>query len=381
MKIWRMFLKNAILIFAVSRSPWIGGIYYKKNITHMILSNPRLADKYKVIVMTNKKYGEVFRIFQNAAAIEFCGDSPSIAQIAAQALKICIKNRVKYIYPVKPYRFLKILGITPVSWIADFQHCHYPEFFGDKEIKKRNKDFKRIARAGTPLILSSEDAFKDFKKYYSEKRKNVFVVHFTSYLEDDLACLTSDEELRILNRYGLKKGMYIAVCNQFWKHKNHIVVLKAIKLIKEKFGELQNPVVFTGELSDRRNSGYIKEIKDMFLDTEISGSVKLLGFIDRASQLCIIKNAQFIIQPSLFEGWGTVVEDGKALGKRIVLSDIPVHLEQKDENCILFHAHDPENLADIIVNLSKEIGSSNCNLNRTRNQTEEYSKVLEDVFL
>ena len=35
-----------------------------------------------------------------------------------------------------------------------------------------------------------------------------------------------------------------------------------------------------------------------------------------------------VLQPSLFEGWSTTVEEAKSIGKTILLSDIPVHREQ-----------------------------------------------------
>jgi hypothetical protein len=50
-----------------------------------------------------------------------------------------------------------------------------------------------------------------------------------------------------------------------------------------------------------------------------------VGFIDRAEQTMLLKNAISIVQPSLFEGWSTVVEDAKALNQYMILSDIPVN--------------------------------------------------------
>lgn len=52
-----------------------------------------------------------------------------------------------------------------------------------------------------------------------------------------------------------------------------------------------------------------------------------------------------MVQPSLFEGWSTVVEDARALGKTIVLSDIDVHLEQDPPHGHTFRAGDPADLA------------------------------------
>jgi hypothetical protein len=80
------------------------------------------------------------------------------------------------------------------------------------------------------------------------------------------------------------------------------------------------------------------------------GQVKFLGFIDRAEQLLILKNSIAVIQPSLFEGWSTVVEDCKAQNHNIILSSLPVHKEQISEGAIFFNPYEPQDLANSIRN-------------------------------
>jgi glycosyltransferase involved in cell wall biosynthesis len=63
-------------------------------------------------------------------------------------------------------------------------------------------------------------------------------------------------------------------------------------------------------------------------DLDIAGNLRFLGFIDREEQLLLMKHAIAVIQPSLFEGWSTVVEDSKSIGARLIVSDIAVHQEQ-----------------------------------------------------
>lgn len=370
--------KKTILIFALSRSPWIGGIYYRKNIIHMLLTNENITSKYKIIILTNDKYKNVFDVFNNKVKVLSCSDNTGVIGAMFQAMICCIKNRVKYVFPLRPFSFLKIVGIVPISWIADFQHCHYPKFFDEEEIKKRNADFTQIAKAKTPLVLSSNSALEDFRKYYSSDRKNVFVVHFTSYIEDELQKINPVKEQSVLDKYGLHKGDYAVISNQFWKHKNHMVVLAAIKILRQKDFRKNFQFVFTGELSDRRNPEYIDEIKLLLDDANIKDSVKVLGFVDRVSQLCVMNNAAFLIQPSLFEGWGTVVEDGKVLNKRMILSDIAVHKEQMNANCVLFKKEEPEDLARVINEMLAKDGKS---LEEKIDLSEQYSKVFEEIFV
>ncbi|MEO8352985.1 MAG: glycosyltransferase, partial [Chthoniobacteraceae bacterium] len=56
-----------------------------------------------------------------------------------------------------------------------------------------------------------------------------------------------------------------------------------------------------------------------------------------------------IIQPSLFEGWSTVVEDARALGRPCLLSDLGVHREQNPPGAHFFPPHSAEALADLMA--------------------------------
>jgi hypothetical protein len=55
-----------------------------------------------------------------------------------------------------------------------------------------------------------------------------------------------------------------------------------------------------------------------------------------------------VIQPSRFEGWSTSVQDGRALGRPVICSDLPVHREQAPDALGHFGCDDPKALADIL---------------------------------
>jgi glycosyltransferase involved in cell wall biosynthesis len=76
--------------------------------------------------------------------------------------------------------------------------------------------------------------------------------------------------------------------------------------------------------------------------------VTVLGGVARADLLALLRRAAVVIQPSLFEGWGTTVQDAKALGRPVVCSDIAVHREQAPEAVGLFAPGDPGDLADLL---------------------------------
>jgi glycosyltransferase involved in cell wall biosynthesis len=56
------------------------------------------------------------------------------------------------------------------------------------------------------------------------------------------------------------------------------------------------------------------------------------------------------LQPSLFEGWSTTVEEAKSLGKKLLLSDIAVHREQNPPESVFF---DPKNSEELAAKMLK----------------------------
>jgi glycosyltransferase involved in cell wall biosynthesis len=200
-----------------------------------------------------------------------------------------------------------------------------------------------MIRSGYPIVFSSFDVLNDFKKFYSYAQNKVFVIPFLSIIGDNYKKINS---IDILKKYKLPET-YFVCSNQFWTHKNHIIILKALKILKEK--NIDVNIVFTGKEYDYRNPRYFSSLQKYIRKNELEKYVLFLGFIDRDEQVKIIDNSLCIIQPSLFEGWSTIVEDAKALNKYIIVSDIPIHREQIAQNCLFFNPADPSELSEKII--------------------------------
>ncbi|MCL2051996.1 MAG: glycosyltransferase [Lachnospiraceae bacterium] len=365
--------KKTLLIQAVSKNPWIGGIYYRKNIIFSLLQNEKFKNHFNVILLIDANYEKDFADFHEEIKLQIC-NSLNILYVSAKLFFCIMKYRVKFIFPFINLKFLKYMKITPISWIYDFQHLYYPTYFSEKEIRRRNLLFSKIANDNNPLIVSSNCAKNDLLNYFNPSRQKLYVVHFISYIENELNKLTLSREGEILQKYGIEANRYICISNQFWQHKNHKAVFEAIRIMSRKKYEF--PLfVFTGVLSDRRNASYIKELEIIMEDELVKPHIKVLGFIEREEQLAIIKNALFLIQPSLFEGWGTFLEEAKVMDKWVILSDIPVHKEQMSSKCILYNAESSEDLSlKIIGYLTSDYETlSSLNIEKMRRDALAYS--------
>lgn len=347
---------------------WIAGAYYILNIIHA-LNKLKQDEKPTIVILTENLNN--YDLVRNETNYPFLEYFQYPFQIPKKNLLIRLVNKfsrlildrnfisdthlqpdIDFLYPLELDQ-IYVPKLKKVNWIPDFQEDHFPEYFSVEEVKARKDYQRKVICQGDFVVFSSNDAKNDFNRLYPQSKVKQKVLHFAVTLPD-FSHLKIKE---LLQKYSLTKD-YFFCPNQFWTHKNHIVVLKALKLIKEKGINIQ--IAFSGKEKDYRNSDNFKQLKKFVETNELNNCIKFLGFIERCDQLCLMKNSIAIVQPSLFEGWSTVVEDAKALNKFIILSNLKVHKEQIKENVHFFEPTDHEQLANLLIHYSenypKEIG-------------------------
>lgn len=385
-------MKKKILFNGLGNRGWIGGLYYLKNILFSCLQNPNITDKFDMVVLIDSAHADIFDAFReenlsaelkNKVHVDIrVYEGENKWKLMLYEMKLIWLQGVKYCYALELNRIGRLFKKKGIFWIPDFQHRTLPEFFQEEELAQKQAKDTEMVMSTNPMVLSSNDAKHDLERFYPGYRCRVAVVHFVSYIEPEIRAITPEMEAAVAAKFDLT-GNYIYLPNQFWQHKNHIVAVKAIEEIKKRGELLDYKFVFTGNLEDYRNPGYIEQLKEIMNAPNVKDSIRLLGFVDRTEQLCIMKNAKFLVQPSLCEGWGTVLEDAKVLDKTVLLSDIPVHREQKNAKCRLFDAHNPKELADLMIATAElsDTQDIEAGIARMYREAKEYAKALEQVFV
>jgi glycosyltransferase involved in cell wall biosynthesis len=319
---------------------WMGGTLYLRNLALCLASQPkaerpniRLLGAPATVAALVAEYPGVF--------------SPDTA-IARAPWKRWLRKlrlgpvpgggRIDVLYP----GFGSVVpGAITMRWIPDFQHRHLPQLFSSQEIAARDRSIGAIADKPGIVVLSSEVAADDFRRFFPGHVATPRVWHFHSLLNP--AGELEEAVLDVRRAYKLPQK-YLYLPNQFWVHKNHITVLRALAMLRECHG-LEISLVCTGAQSDRRNAAHFESLQVFMRDSGIASQVHLLGLLPRGEQIAVLRGAAAVVQPSLFEGWSTVVEDVRACGRPIFLSDIPVHREQAPRHAIYFAPESAEELA------------------------------------
>lgn len=261
-------------------------------------------------------------------------------------------EKVDVLYPAWDFPVRNRGEVKIIAWYADLQHKYYPEFFSKQNILQRNIRLKLMLRNADDLVVSSEAVKQDFHRFYRvRKDMNMPVYHFVSILDP-----LSDEIFGdIRKKYDLPED-YFLVSNQFHKHKNHRVVLQAMAEMKRK-GKIIHMAI-TGKFPSASDSPYLAELHELIEKNGLEGQISMLGVIPRTEQLLIMKHARAVVQPSLFEGWSTVIEDAKSLQVPVIAAALPVNKEQLEEKGTYFDPHDPEQLGSLLMSYpERDLGS------------------------
>jgi glycosyltransferase involved in cell wall biosynthesis len=230
---------------------------------------------------------------------------------------------------------------TPaIAWVPDLQHVHLPQFFSADDRAGRDRHFRLQCEQSDSVIVSSEAARHDLEAIHPEVAGKVEVLRFVPKV--DLAVPVPALET-LERRHGFR-GPFIHLPNQFWVHKNHSTVIEALARLRNAGRTVT--VVSTGSTADCRHPGHFPSLVERIEALGLTGCFRILGVVPYAELIGLMTHSVCVLNPSLFEGWSTTVEEAKALGKPVVLSDIAVHREQNPARATFFPPRDAAALAD-----------------------------------
>lgn len=235
------------------------------------------------------------------------------------------------------------LGIPAIAWIPDFQHRELPYLFSRAAWWKRELGFRAQIAAGRTIMLSSHDARDACERHYPATVGRTHVVRFAvpSGRRPDMA-----EVRRVREIHGLPER-YFYLPNQFWQHKNHLVVIEALALLKQANRDII--VAASGMQLDPYKPEHFQRILSRLAATDLKHQFRLLGLIPYEHVAPLMVGSVAVLNPSLFEGWSTTVEEARALQVPMVLSDLAVHQEQADGIARFFDRTSASSLADALL--------------------------------
>lgn len=137
---------------------------------------------------------------------------------------------------------------------------------------------------------------------------------------------------------------YIFYPAQFWKHKNHLNLLKAISLLKNSIKDIH--LILVG--SEKNNC---KEIERYIIENDLQNEVTIFGFVSDANIIYLYKHAVAMVMPSYFGPTNIPPLEAMVLGCPVAVSNKYAMPEQVGKAGLLFNPDSPEEIAECIKKL------------------------------
>lgn len=258
-----------------------------------------------------------------------------------------IIDKADLIYFLSPN--LRSQGISNIPYIFtlwDLAHLEMPEFpevSGNRIFEIREFGYNRSLKKAIKTIVDSNYSKKYVIRKYNLDKNRVKVLRYLP----NIRTIQTSENIDIKEKYNIKND-YVFYPAQFWAHKNHIYILKAIEVLKREHG-INIDVVFSG--SDKGNLEYIlKKAKEL----KINDLIHYIGFAPNEEIPHLYKQSLALVMPTFIGPTNIPPLEAFAYETPVCYSDTPFFRDQVGDAVFFMNLKDPNNLAEIILNIKSD---------------------------
>ncbi len=244
-------------------------------------------------------------------------------------------------------------GIPAVFLICDLQHLYYPSFFNAQELAHRNKLYERIKTKADYVVCISSHTKKTVLEKLHMPEERVFVIPIS--VHERLGNPGPAKVRTILEKYNLSGKKYCIYPANLWPHKNHKMLLLAFSRFVALHPHCSLDLVLSGEPIDHNS------VMEYSRQMGLSERVHLLGYL-----------GDFLIFPSLFEGFGIPLVEAMLYGKPILASNVTSIPEVAGAAALYFDPRKPDEMAAALGQIMGDEGLYRRLVEEGQKQLEKY---------
>jgi glycosyltransferase involved in cell wall biosynthesis len=260
---------------------------------------------------------------------------------------ILLKKDIDLVYFLSPTNWASDLDkLNYITTLWDLSHRDDPEFpevrYGRSFID-RERDLSLVLPKATAILVDSELGKKNAIHRYGIDESRTYVMPFsvTSQVKTiNEGCQSID----IFQKYSLDCS-YVYYPAQFWAHKNHIYLLKGLKLLEDKYG-LRVGAIFSGT-----DMGNLKYIKDKCSQFGMHDRVRFINFAPPEEIPALYIQSIALVMPSYFGPTNLPPLEAFKLRVPVLYSDKEGLRDQVGDAALLMDLANPETMAEHLKNL------------------------------
>jgi len=304
--------------------------FNSEDIKYILIPNRKSTLKYKINMLSELLLNKgVFNVQNNRKFLQLRNYKIKILIIPSPSL--CgFSNKIPYI----------------VS-IPDLMYKYYPSFpeYPLKLRIGRNIVYKNAAKRSLLTIVDSQRGADDLNKFFKIPKEKIRVIPYIPagyiYKYKNMSLEISEN---ILKRFNLPER-YLFYPAQFWYHKNHIRLFKALKLLNEIYQE-KIYIVLVGSQKES-----FTNIMNFIKENNMSDQIIYLGYVSDKEMVALYKKAIAIIFPSLLGPTNIPPLEAMVLGVPVLCSELFSMPEQIGNAGLLFNPFEVKDMADKIYKI------------------------------
>lgn len=225
-----------------------------------------------------------------------------------------------------------------MATVWDLQHRMtpwFPELSAGGTWDARELAYRRFLQRASYIITGTDVGRQELELNYEVAASRV---RRFPHPTPTFVATTSSAQNGFVRKLGLQQA-YLFYPAQFWAHKNHIGLLHALAVLRDRH-QIRPLLVLTG--SDKGNAAYVQETAARL---GLLGQVVFTGFVTRQELAELYRGATMMVYPSFCGPENLPPLEAFALGCPVVAADVPGASEQLGEAALLFDPLCPEDMA------------------------------------
>jgi glycosyltransferase involved in cell wall biosynthesis len=237
-------------------------------------------------------------------------------------------------------------GIPTVCTIYDLQYKTYPEFFAAEDVAHRDRTFTEACRRSSVMAAISDYSRDSAISHGNLDSTSIRTIHLRMAQRIVPA---AEHDKSVLTRLGVTAQRYLIYPANFWKHKNHEMLLTAFGMACASGLPADVKLICTGAPGERQ-TWLASATRSMNLGERII----FPGYLPNEELAALMANCSGVIFPSLYEGFGLPVIEAMAAGVPVACSNTTSLPEVAAGAAILFDPRVPTQISEAMIRLVED---------------------------
>jgi glycosyltransferase involved in cell wall biosynthesis len=232
----------------------------------------------------------------------------------------------------------------------DLQHRHFPEFFRAEVLEWRETVYRAGCALAETVVMSSRWARQDLISEYGVAASKVLVIPWAAPTDILVGAKPTENELaRVARHYDLPSAFALYPATT-WPHKNHLKLLEAIALLRDRHGSGLG-LVCSGALTD-----HWAVIQERIRMLGLESLVRFVGVVAVDELHALYSLARLVVMPTLHDPATAPIYEAWSEGVPVACSSAAGLPEQAGDAAVQFDPTEVESIAGTMLRVMRDEG-------------------------